>query len=100
MTKAGVTLKRHISVRTTMNPAIQALDFCPELAALYSRERVRAPSGKEFTLGACSTINNLVILKNLFAHIRPKRSMEIGMAFGGSCLMLAALYQQAGEAPA
>ena len=82
-----------------MNPSLQTFDFCPELAALYSCDRVRANSGKEFTLTACSTVNNLVILKNLFARIAPKRSMEIGMAFGGSCLMLTAMYREAGHAP-
>lgn len=82
-----------------MNSLLQTLDFCPELAALYSRDRVRSASGKEFTLTACSTVNNLVILKNLFSRINPKRSLEIGMAFGGSCLMLAAMYRQAGQAP-
>jgi len=76
-----------------------ALSFCPELATLYSCDCVRADSGKEFTLTACSTVNNLVILKNLFTHVAPRKSMEIGMAFGGSCLMLAAMYQKAGQPP-
>lgn len=82
-----------------MNPSLQTLNFCPELAALYSRDRVRSTSGKEFTLTACSTVNNLVILKNLFPRVNPKRSLEIGMAFGGSCLMFAAMYRQSGQAP-
>jgi predicted O-methyltransferase YrrM len=83
-----------------MNPSLRTLDFCPELAALYSRDRVRAASGREFTLTACSTVNNLVILKNLFAHLKPGRSMEIGMAFGGSCMLLAALHRQRDQTPA
>src|ERR1700722_17924555 len=83
-----------------MNSAIQMLDFCPELATLCSRERVQSVSGKEFTLTACSTVNNLVILKNLFTRFESKRSMEIGMAFGASCLLLAEMHRCSGQAPA
>ena len=82
-----------------MNPALQALDFCPELVTLYSRDRIRSASGKEFTLTGLSTVNNLVILKNLFAQLKPRTSMEIGMAFGGSCLLLAGMYRQSGQTP-
>jgi len=90
-----------------MSKDLDALAFCPELVSLFSQTKLRTESGKEFAesgtklgLGAFSTINNLVILKNLFAHVKPKRTLEIGMAFGGSSLLFAALFRQAGEPPA
>jgi len=82
-----------------MNVYTEAFSFCPELIGLYAQTKVRTRSGKEFDLGGCSTANNLVVLKNVCATFRPRRTMEIGMAFGGSCLLLAAMHRQAGAAP-
>jgi predicted O-methyltransferase YrrM len=82
-----------------MNLYNEALSFCPELVGLYRQTRIRTRSGKEFDLGGCSTANNLVVLKNVCATFKPQRTMEIGMAFGGSCLLLAAMHRQAGTGP-
>jgi predicted O-methyltransferase YrrM len=77
-----------------MNESLKPLAFCPELVDIYSQRKLRAESGKEFELGACSTVNNLVTLMNLFSQVKPNRTLEIGMAFGGSCLLFAALFRQ------
>ncbi len=83
-----------------MNEILKSLAFCPKLVDIYSQTKLRADSGKEFEVGACSTINNLVVLKNLFSQLKPKRTLEIGMAFGGSCLLFAAMFQRNNAAPA
>jgi cephalosporin hydroxylase len=45
-------------------------------------------SGKVFTgLGALSTVNNLITLRRLMLHLKPKRTLEVGLCFGGSCLV-------------
>jgi predicted O-methyltransferase YrrM len=74
----------------------ESLDFCPELVRIYSAGYVVSPSGKRFDTGGCSTVNNLLVLRNVFRSLRPRRTMEVGLAFGGSCLTFAALHQEAG----
>lgn len=41
-------------------------------------------------------MNNLVTLKNLFHHIKPNRTLETGMAYGGSALLFTACHREAG----
>jgi len=72
------------------------LDFCPELVRIYSAGHVVSPSGKRFDTGGCSTVNNLLVLRNVFQNLRPRRTLEVGLAFGGSCLTFAALHREAG----
>jgi predicted O-methyltransferase YrrM len=44
-------------------------------------------TGKVFDdLGALSTINNLITLRAFMLELKPERTLEIGMAFGGSTL--------------
>lgn len=73
---------------------VACLDFCPELARLYAAGRTTGSSGKEFDLGSCSTVNNLVILRNLCLTLKPSRSLEVGLASGGSCLAIASFYRE------
>jgi predicted O-methyltransferase YrrM len=77
-----------------------ALDFCPELVRLYSAERLVTPSGREIAGGRGSSVNNLVVLRNLFQNLRPRRTMEVGLAYGASCLVFAASHKEAGAKPA
>jgi cephalosporin hydroxylase len=44
-------------------------------------------------------VNNLVVLRNLFLKLRPERTLEIGMSFGGSCLVFTASHRDVGNAP-
>jgi Methyltransferase domain len=64
------------------------LPFCPQLGELIEARE-----------GGVSTVNNLVILHNLFAEIRPKRTLEIGLALGGSALLFTASHREAGHPP-
>jgi len=83
-----------------MNESLKSLSFCPTLVNIYGQTKLRADSGKEFEVGACSTVNNLIILKSLFSHIKPTRTLEIGMAFGGSCLLFASMFRLNNVVPA
>ena len=70
------------------------LDYCPELARLYAAGRTAGASGKEFDLGSCSTVNNLAILRNLCLTFKPSRTLEVGLASGGSCLAIATFHRE------
>ena len=72
--------------------------FCPELAALLSTRKAVGRSGKVFEgLGALSTVNNLTVLRHLMMERRPKRTLEIGMCYGGSALVFTASHRDLGR---
>jgi predicted O-methyltransferase YrrM len=76
------------------------LDFCPTLADLYKERRVIGRSGKVFEeVGSLSTPNNIVHIRALMMEAAPERTLEIGMAFGGSALTFAASHRDLGRAP-
>lgn len=76
------------------------LDFCPALSSLYKERRVVGRSGKVFEeLGALSTVNNLLHIRALMLELALERTLEIGMAFGGSALTFASSHRDLGRAP-
>jgi cephalosporin hydroxylase len=80
--------------------AANPLSFCPELEAMVTSQRVVGRCGKTFErLGALSSVNNLIILRNLCLTLKPQKTMEIGLSFGGSCLAITATYRERGIAP-
>lgn len=82
-----------------MNPGEQ-LEFCPVLAELFRTRQVVGQSGKVFEgLAALSSLNNLVTLRKLMLHLRPTRTLEVGLSFGGSCLMFTASHRDLGHSP-
>ncbi|QIF04326.1 class I SAM-dependent methyltransferase [Roseimicrobium sp. ORNL1] len=76
------------------------LDFCPELVAMLKSGETRGRSKNFPTLVAVSTVNNLVTLKNLCTSLKPKRTLEVGLAFGGSGLLFTACHRENKVAPA
>ncbi len=73
--------------------------FCPTLREMLISQKVVGRSGKKFdNLGALSTVNNLIILRNLLMAFKPERTLEIGLAFGGSCLTFASSHRDFGAA--
>jgi len=46
-----------------------------------------------------STVNNLVILRNLFTEVMPQRTLEVGLALGGSALLFTASHREVGRPP-
>lgn len=86
-----------------MNTAIGALaelEFCPALQKLYGLVRVQGRSGRPFSLlSGLSTKNNIVVLRRLLLELRPVRTLEIGLACGGSALAFAATHRDLGHLP-
>lgn len=60
------------------------LSFCPELAELIGAGKANGRSSTAQNVLGLSTVNNLVVLRNLFTEITPKRTLEVGLGFGGS----------------
>jgi hypothetical protein len=80
----------------TMNPDF--FSFCPELKQLVTSRRAFGRSGKLFDgVGALSSDNNLVTLRNLCLKHKPERTLEIGMCFGGSALVFTASLRDLGR---
>lgn len=77
-----------------------SFEFCPVLAELVQSRRVVGRSGKVFEgLGALSTYNNLYVLRRLMENIKAERTLEVGLSFGGSALLLASSHRESGHAP-
>jgi cephalosporin hydroxylase len=83
------------------NTTYEYLKFCPELQSLVRNRRVVGRTGKTFEgLGALSSFNNLAVLRNLCLHLSPKRTLEIGLSFGGSALVFTSCHRDLGHSPA
>jgi predicted O-methyltransferase YrrM len=69
--------------------------FCLKLEEMIRTGVAVGRSGKRFeNIGALSTSNNLNVLRQLMLRYKPKRTLEIGLCFGGSCLLLAATHRE------
>lgn len=78
--------------------SLSPFSFCPELVELISSRHVSGRSGKVFAeLGALSTINNLITLRNLYLDPKPQRSLEVGLCFGASALLFTGSHREAGK---
>lgn len=78
----------------------EQLKFCPALAELVGRRTATGRSGRTFEhVAALSSLNNLLTLRNLMLELRPSRTLEIGLAFGGSSLVFTASHQDIGRTP-
>jgi predicted O-methyltransferase YrrM len=86
------------SRRTREERLAKQFEFCPVLANLLKTSRIVGKSGKVFnSLGALSSINTLVTLRNLFLDLKPKRSLEVGLCFGASTLLFTGSHREAGK---
>jgi len=71
------------------------------LAEAFSSGMIVGKSGKVFkSLGALSTKNNLWSLRQLMLAGKPDRTLEIGLSFGGSALLIAATHRELGHSAA
>lgn len=75
-------------------------EFCPVLNDLLRTRSAVGRSGKVFNdIASLSTRNNLLFLRNAMLELKPKHTLEIGLAFGGSTLVFCAEHQRLGHAP-
>ncbi len=83
-----------------MDNGIIELKFCPTLEDLYNTREAIGRSGQPFQLtSGLSTINNLLTIRRIMLDIRPQRTLEVGMACGGSTLTIAATLRDLQSAP-
>ena len=69
--------------------------FCLKLEETIRTGVAVGRSGKRFeNIGALSTTNNLSVLRQLMLRYQPKRTLEIGLCFGGSCLLFASTHRE------
>lgn len=69
--------------------------FCPVLKEMINTGVTTGRSGKRYEkLSALSTSNNLHVLRQLMLQDKPKRTLEIGLSFGGSCLLFTATHRE------
>ena len=78
------------------------LGFCPVLAEIV-RTRGASLRGRTGEKGedhflSFSSVNNLLSLRGVMMEFKPKRTLEIGMAMGGSALALATSHRDLGRA--
>ena len=74
--------------------------FCPVLEEMIQTRKTVGRSGKEFDeLGSLSSLNNLHILRKLHVTFKPRRTLEVGLSFGGSCLLFTATHQEISGQP-
>lgn len=80
---------------------VYQLMFPRELQSMLETGRAHGRSGKRFDgLGALSSLNNLVILRNLLVREAPKRTLEVGLSFGGSAIVFASYHRDVSHDPA
>jgi predicted O-methyltransferase YrrM len=65
-------------------------DYCPVLRQMLVTGKTKSWTGEELNLESASTVNNLRVLRRYIQATKPKRTMEIGLAYGASALAILA----------
>lgn len=75
-----------------------SLAFCPTLDELVRTRRAVGRTGRVYDgLPALSTTNNLRTIQRLMAELKPAKTLEIGLSFGGSALAFCAAHEVGGQ---
>src|SRR5215475_2163326 len=77
-----------------------SLAFCPILDDLYRTGTAIDATGEQRSVTGLSTRNNLLIIRSLMMALKPSRTIETGLAAGGSALTFAASHRDLGYPPA
>jgi predicted O-methyltransferase YrrM len=64
------------------------LCFEPQLEKLYKTRKLRGRSGNEVSATGLSTPHNLIVIRRIILDKKPLRTLEVGMAYGGSSLAI------------
>jgi len=74
--------------------------FCPQLAELLRTRRLTGQSGKLFEgLGALSSQNVLLALRQLALETQAERTLEVGLSFGGSACVFTSSHRDLHREP-
>jgi predicted O-methyltransferase YrrM len=76
------------------------VDAAPALSSTYRAEQVVGRTGRRFATGALSTIRNVTALRAMMRERRSTRTLEIGLALGGSTLGMAEMHRALGHSRA
>lgn len=77
---------------------LEYLNFCPRLKQLLETGATLNARGQRVPIAGTSTLNNLRVIREILLEIKPRRTLETGMAYGASTLtILATLAETAGE---
>ena len=87
------------NVTKRKQPSIGSLAFSPALGEIIKRGTVLGRSGKVLDTASFSTLNNLLILRRLHLTTKASRTLEIGLAMGGSCLVFTQTHKELGASP-
>jgi cephalosporin hydroxylase len=75
-------------------------DLCPVLTEMIRTRRAVGKTGCVFDgLVTLSTTGNLHAIHSLMRELRPLRTLEVGLSFGGSALAFCASHKELGRAP-
>jgi hypothetical protein len=75
------------------------LGFCPTLAEMIATGRSLDNEGRSIRLTGVSSLNSLLILRNLHDDLQAKRTLEVGLGFAGSCLVFVQTHKDHGSPP-
>jgi predicted O-methyltransferase YrrM len=75
------------------------LSFCPVLEEMVATQSTVDRAGNKTSVRGLSTVNNLVVLRNLCKAIAPAATLEIGLAYGASALVFAQSHRDNGAPP-
>jgi len=71
-------------------------DYCSVLRQMLVTGKTKSWTGEELPLESASTVNNLRVLRRYIQAAKPKRTMEIGLAYGASALAILATQAENG----
>ena len=87
-----------MSIKTRLGEQLRSdFAFCPALADILDNGFAVGRSGKRLDLSSFSTITNLLTLRGLQMSLKPRRTMEVGFASGGSCLVFTQTHRDLGS---
>jgi predicted O-methyltransferase YrrM len=72
-------------------------NYCPILREMLLTGKTKSWTGEELALESASTVNNLHVLRRYIQAAKPKRTMEIGLAYGASALAILGTQAEIGE---
>jgi len=74
--------------------------FCPVLEEMIATGGAVDASGNLHSAFGLSTVNNLIVLRNLQMELKAAATLEIGLSMGASALVLAQSHKDLGHSPA
>jgi predicted O-methyltransferase YrrM len=75
-------------------PDLEYFAFCPTLKTILQSGHTVGSTGAKIKVHSFSTLNNLRVLREIIKEKKPTRTLEIGLAYGGSALTILATLKE------